>query len=257
MATVGVARLPRGVHMAISGSVPDRDNHPKSGQATASRRSRSGWSWWSSLWLWPAVAIGLAGLASTLFGPIGAILGGEAVAALAVTAGILLLSRDRWLTLGLAAALTISLIAVAGSVWRHESHHTSSGRTPAAPATGASTPPVDWQWRTISQAMADKANLRGADLEGANMSGLQLSHKVFAGAQADGAAFRGSQLKDANFQGASLRGACLQGADLTGANLAGADFTGADVAGVTVSREAKRAALVWPRRHSKSPAVCS
>lgn len=244
--------------MAISGSVPDRDNHPESGQATASRRrSRWGWSWWSSLWLWPAIAIGLAGLASTLFGPIGAILEAEAVAALAVTAGILLLSRDRWLTFGLAAALTISLAAIAGSVWQHNSHHKTSRQAPAARARGALKPPVNWQWRTISQAMADKANLRGADLEGANMSGLQLSHKNFAGAQADGASFRGSQLKDASFQGASLRGACLQGANLTGANLAGVDFTGADVAGVTISGEARRAALVWPGKHCKPPAVCS
>jgi len=246
--------------MAISGSVPDRDNHPESGQTTVSQsrpRPRSGRNWWSSVWLWPALAIGLAGLASTLFGPIGAILAGEAVAALAVTAGILLLSRDRWLTFGLAAALTISLVAVASSVWQHESHQKGSRRASTAPARGASTPPVDWRWRTISQAMADKANFRGADLEGANMSGLQLSHKVFAGAQADGASFRGSQLTDANFQGTSLRGACLQGANLTGANLSGADFTSADVAGVTVSRQAKRAALVWPCRHCKPPAVCS
>ncbi len=244
--------------MAISGSVPERDKPPESGQTTTSRpRSQSGRTWWSSLWLWTAVAIGLTGLASALFGPIGAILGGETVAALGVTAGILLLSRDRWLTVGLAAALMVSLVAVAGTVWLHESHHKSSRRASAVPASGASKPPVNWQWRRISQAMADKANLRGADLEGANMSGLQLSHKVFAGAQADGASFRGSQLNDASFQGTSLRGACLQGANLTGANLAGADFTGADVAGVTVSRQAKRAALVWPRRHSKPPAVCS
>ena len=156
--------------MAISGYMPDRDNQPESGRTTASRPPQpSVRSWWSSLWLWPAVAIGLAGLASTLFGPIGAILGGEVVAAIAVTAGILFLSHDRWLTFGLAAVLTVSVVAVAGSVW-HESHHKNSSPPPATPAMGALRPPVDWQWRTISQAMADEANLRGADLEGANMA---------------------------------------------------------------------------------------
>jgi hypothetical protein len=244
--------------MAISGSVPGKDNGPESGQVSDSRRSqRSERSWWSSLWLWPAVAIGIAGIGSTLFGSIGAILGGEVVAALAVSVGILVLSHDRWLTFGLVAALMICLVAIASSLWLHESHHKSSQRPPAAPTRASSKLPVDWHGLRISQAMVDQANLRGADLEGANMSGLQLSSKDFAGAQADGASFLGSQLKGASFQGASLRGACLQGADLTGANLSGADFTGADVAGVTVSRQAKREAMAWPRRHSKPAPACS
>jgi hypothetical protein len=238
--------------------VSNTDNRAESGQAGRDSDSRqgSGRRWWSSLWLWPAVAIGLAGIAGTLFGPIGAIFGGETLAALVVTAGILFLSRDRWLTLGLAAVLTISLVGLAGSIWLYESHHKSSRRASAAAVAGEPRLPVDWQWRRISQAMANEANLRGADLEAANLNGLQLSHKDLAGAQADGASFRGSQLKDASLQGASLRGACLEGANLTGADLAGADFTGADVAGVTVSRQAKRVALVWPDTHSAPAVAC-
>jgi len=203
------------------------------------------------------VAIVLAGIAGTLFGPIGAILGGEAVAALVVTAGILFLSRDRWLTFGLAALLTASLVAFAASIRLHETHH-KSNRPPSAPmAAEVQKAPVDWSWRKISQAMVSEADLRGADLDGANLDGLQLSHKDFDGTQADGASFRGSQLERASLRGASLRGACLQGANLTGADIAGADFTGADVAGVTVSAQAKRATLAWPGGNSAPTAACS
>jgi Pentapeptide repeats (8 copies) len=211
--------------------------------------------WWSSLWFWPGAAIGLAGLAGTLFGPIGVILGAEALTALAVAAGILFVSRDRWLTFGLAVALAACLVIFAGSIWRHELPR-KSGHQVSAAATGAPQLPADWPRQRISQTMADGANFRGADLDGADLAGLQLSHKNFDGVQADGASFRGSQLEYASLRGASLRGACLEGANLTGADLTGADLTGADVAGVTVSRQAERAALVWPSAHAAPTAMC-
>jgi uncharacterized protein YjbI with pentapeptide repeats len=215
--------------------------------------------WWSALWLWPAVAIVLAGIAGTLFGPIGAVLGGEALAAAVVAAGILFLSRDRWLTFGLAALLTAAVFAFAASVRLHESQHTQhkSSHPPATPTARAQNAPVDWSWRKISQAMVSAADLRGADLDGADLDGLVLSSEDLVGLQADGASFRGSQLEHAILRGASLRGACLQGANLTGADIAGADFTGADVAGVTVSAQAKKAALAWPGRNTTAPAACS
>jgi uncharacterized protein YjbI with pentapeptide repeats len=194
-------------------------------------------------------------MAGTLFGPIGAILVGEALAAVGVAAGILFVSRDRWLTFGLAALLTASLVAFAASIRLHESQHMTSHPT-AMPAARAQNAPVDWSWRKISQAMVSGADLRGADLDGANLDGLQLSHLDFDGAQADGASFRGSQLEDASLRGAGLRGACLEGANLTGADLAGADFTGADVSGVTVSTQAKKAAQVWPRANAAPAAAC-
>jgi Pentapeptide repeats (8 copies) len=240
-------------------NVPDADNHAESGRPAVGSHSRqgSGGRWWSSLWLWPGAAIALAGIASALFGPIGAILSGEAVAALFVVAAILFLSRDRGLTFGLALALTLSFGVFLGSIWLHESHYHASSH-PASAATSASprTSPVDWSWRRISQAMARDVDLSGADLDGANLDGLQLSHLDFDGAQADGASFRGSQLEDASLRGASLRGACLQGANLTGADLAGADFTGADVAGVTVSAQAKKAAQAWPSANAAPAAAC-
>ncbi len=208
------------------------------------------------MWLWPALAIAIAGIAGTLFGPIGAILSGEAVAALAVTAGILFLSHDRWLTFGLAALLTASVVAFAASIRLHESQQKSSRPTPT-PTAQAQSAPVDWSWRKITQAMVGGADLRGADLDGADLDGLRLSYKDLDGVQADGASFRGSQLEHASLRGASLRGACLQGANLTGTDIAGADFTGANVAGVTVAAQARKTALSWPGRNSTSAAACS
>jgi hypothetical protein len=239
--------------------VPELDGQAESGKAVSDSPVPPGSPprWWSSLWFWPGAAIGLAGIAGTLFGPIGAILGGEALAALAVAGGVLFFSRDRWLTLGLAVALAACLAIFAGSILWHELHHRSSRQVPVASAA-TSTPqlPADWPQQRISQTMANGANFRGADLDGADLAGLQLSHKNFDGVQADGASFRGSQLEYASLRGASLRGACLQGANLTGADLVGADLTGADVAGVTVSPQAKRAALVWPSAHATPTPTC-
>jgi hypothetical protein len=241
------------------------DERTKSGQVPASARAQpqSAPPWRpASLWLWPAAAIGLAGLAGALFGAVGALLvGGVALAAIVVSAGILTLSRDRWLAISLAAALIGSFVVFTGLAWLRESHHKGSHpvatATPSAPALRPSgKPPVDWQGRRVSQAMAQQANFRGANLDGANLAGLQLSHMNFDGALGDAASFRGSQLAYASFRGASLRDACLEGAILTGADLTGADLTGADVAGVKVSRHAKKAALVWPGRHTKPPAAC-
>jgi hypothetical protein len=214
------------------------------------------------VWLWPAAAIVLAGLGGTLFGPIGALLvGGEALAAIVVSAGVLTLNRDHWLAISLAAALIGALAVFVGLAWLKESRQADSHTTATAkPKTHAARPgekpPVDWRGRRVSQTMAQPANFRGAELQGANLSGLQLSHKNFDGAIADAASFRGSQLSYASFRGAKLRNACLEGAILTGADLTGADLTGADVAGVQVSRQAEKAALVWPGKHVKPAAAC-
>jgi Pentapeptide repeats (8 copies) len=268
--------------------VPELANQTGSEQvsrgAPAQKRSALPWRP-ASLWLWPAAALGLAGAAAALFGAEGAlIVGGVALAALVFFAGILTLDRDSWLAVSLAAALIASLAVFVGKVWLKESHH--KGGKPAAmatmapgqratatpraiPAPGATsmpataltpqaswTPPANWPFQRVSQAMAQRANFRGADLNGANLAGLQLSHKNFDGVQANGASFRGSQLMHTSFRGASLRDACLEGVNLTGADLTGADLTGADVAGVTVSRRATRSALVWPRRRAKPAAAC-
>jgi len=250
--------------------VPNVADRTESGQASGGTHApqQSGPAWRpASLWLWPAAALGLAGAAAALFGAVGALLvGGVALATLIFFAGILTLNRDRWLAISLAAAMIASLNVFVGVAWLKESHHksgqtaatTMASPTPrATPTTGASwTPPLNWPGQEISQAMAQKANFRGADLNGANLAGLQLSHMDFDGTLANGASFRGSQLAHASFRGASLRDACLEGANLTGADLTGADFTDADVAGVKVSRDAEKAALVWPPPHAKPTAIC-
>jgi hypothetical protein len=245
--------------------VSDVDQRTESTQVPAGgeaqKKPESAWRR-ASLWLWPAAAIALAALAGAQFGAIGALLvGGEALAAIVVSAGVLTLKRDRWLAISLAAALIGSLVVFVGLAWLKESHHKGSHpvarATRSAPAPRPSgKPPVNWQGRSVSQAMAQYANFSGADLQGANLAGLQLSGMNFDGVQADDASFRGSQLVRASFRGANLRDACLEGANLIGADLAGADFTGADVAGVKVSHQAKKSALVWPGKHARPAAVC-
>ncbi|WP_151760495.1 pentapeptide repeat-containing protein [Acinetobacter junii] len=59
----------------------------------------------------------------------------------------------------------------------------------------------------LEEAVANGANLRGANLEGANLRDANLE---------------GANLRDANLEGANLRGANLRGANLWGANLEGA-----------------------------------
>jgi len=259
--------------------VPDGANQAESGQVSVDSRAPQlpppPPPLWrpASLWLWPAAALGLAGAAAALFGAEGAlIVGGVALAALVFSAGVMTLHWDRWLAISLTAALIASLTVFVGEAWLKEAHHkgghpaataavapaphaTPAGRATARPRA-TWTPPAIWPFQRVSQAMAQRANFRGADLNGANLSGLQLSHKNFDGVQANGASFRGSQLAYASFRGASLRDACLEGVNLTGADLTGADLTGADVAGVTVSRHAKKTALVWPRRRAKPTAAC-
>jgi uncharacterized protein YjbI with pentapeptide repeats len=64
----------------------------------------------------------------------------------------------------------------------------------------------------VREAVAAKADLRGANLYGANLYGANLR----------GANLRGADLYGADLYGADLRGADLYGADLRGANLRGA-----------------------------------
>ena len=182
--------------------VPDADNRTESGRVrppldpTEESRSR----WRPSLWLWPVPAIGLATIAGTLYGPTGAIVAGEALAALALTSGILLFSRDRWLTFGHGrSAHGVSVVALAASIRLQPNapQEQPSARRAASMPAAVQQAPVGLPWRKISQAMVSAADLRGFYLDGANLDGLQLSGKDFDGAQADGASFRGSQLEHA------------------------------------------------------------
>lgn len=211
--------------------------------------------WWASLWLWPGVVIGLASIAEALFGVIGAILvSGEALAVVALFAGVVIFDRRHRPTVGAAAVCVASLAVLAGLALLQKAHHLNGGSL--ATETSPPASPANWQWQTISQASAQQANFSGTELDGANLAGLQLSRKDFNGVQANGASFRGADLAYASFRGASLKDACLQGANLTGADLAGADLSGADVAGVTVSAQEMKMALVWPGQNSSPAAAC-
>ena len=67
---------------------------------------------------------------------------------------------------------------------------------------------------TLEEAVKQRANLRGAYLEGAYLRGANLE-----GADLKGAYLEGADLKGANLRGADLKGAYLEGADLKGAYL--------------------------------------
>jgi Pentapeptide repeats (8 copies) len=248
----------REVHVSIWG-VPDTDKNGESGQTDGRSRApqQAGHAWLSSLWLWPAVAIALTGIAGALFGRTGAVLvGGLALATLVLTAGVLSLSPRHRLAIATATPLIAALAVFVGLALAPGLHRVGRHPAPIPPSTKPPGQRLDWQWRTVSQSMARQANFRGADLDNANLDGLQLSHKDFAGVQAEGASFRGSQLEDASLRGASFQGACLEGANLMGADLTGANFSGADVAGVTVLPKAKKAALVWPSLQASPAAAC-
>ena len=85
----------------------------------------------------------------------------------------------------------------------------------------------------VESAIADGANLVGANLRGANLVGANLR-----GVNLEGANLRGVNLRGANLLGANLEGANLEGANLRGANLVGANLRGANL------RDAKNAPLI-------------
>ena len=87
----------------------------------------------------------------------------------------------------------------------------------------------------VETAIAEGANLWGADLRDANLWDANLEDANLWGADLEGA-----NLEDANLEDANLRGANLWGADLGGANLRGADLRDANL------WDAKNAPLIIP-----------
>ena len=83
----------------------------------------------------------------------------------------------------------------------------------------------------VETAIAQDANLRGADLVGADLQDANLVGANLVDANLRGANLRGANLVDADLRGADLRGANLRGADLVDADLRGADLRGADLVG--------------------------
>ena len=81
----------------------------------------------------------------------------------------------------------------------------------------------------LTAAVAERANLRGADLGDANLRGANLGDADLGGANLGGANLGGANLGDANLRGANLGGAYLRGANLGGAYLGGANLGGANL----------------------------
>ncbi len=75
------------------------------------------------------------------------------------------------------------------------------------------------------------AYLKGADLEGAYLEGAYLRGAYLRGADLKCAYLRGADLKCAYLRGSDLEGADLEDADLRGSDLRGADLRGSDLKG--------------------------
>ena len=90
----------------------------------------------------------------------------------------------------------------------------------------------------VETAIAQDANLRGANLVDANLRGANL-----VDADLQDANLRGADLEDADLEDANLRGANLQDADLQGANLVDANLRGANLRGANL-RGAKNAPMI-------------
>ena len=73
------------------------------------------------------------------------------------------------------------------------------------------------------------ANLRGAYLQGVNLGGANLLYANLVGANLEGADLRDANLQDANLRGANLENANLGGANLLYVNLGGANLRGTNL----------------------------
>jgi hypothetical protein len=87
----------------------------------------------------------------------------------------------------------------------------------------------------VVMAVAARANLNGAILNGANLYGANLNRASLYGAILNRANLNGASLYGANLNGASLYGANLNGANLNRANLSRADLDGANLNGANLN----------------------
>ena len=81
----------------------------------------------------------------------------------------------------------------------------------------------------------ERADLRGADLDGAVLHRMDLRRAQLGDAHLVGADLGGADLESADLRGAKLERANLMGANLSRANLTGADLTGANLRGARLS----------------------
>ena len=99
------------------------------------------------------------------------------------------------------------------------------------------TPDMSWRFKlglAVKWAVAQRANLYGADLSRADLSGAHLYGANLSGANLYGAHLYGADLSGANLSGANLYGADLSRADLSRADLSGAHLSGANLSGANL-----------------------
>jgi hypothetical protein len=89
---------------------------------------------------------------------------------------------------------------------------------------------------TVVEAVKNKANLQGANLQGAYLQGANLQGAYLQRAYLQRANLQGANLQEANLQGANLQRANLQGAYLQEANLWGAYLQEANLWGAYLQR---------------------
>ncbi|MFD0585186.1 pentapeptide repeat-containing protein [Dactylosporangium darangshiense] len=175
----------------------------------------------ASLWAWPAAMIIVVAVIGQVLGTVGA----ACAAALVLSTAVFMVgfrtfgsSGRVWLVL---LPLSVGLLAVVVL---------ASSSVPMFRESGRATPGL--RGVKVTQAMADRTSLRGADLSGADLTGLDLRRNSLAGAIVKGASLRrarldGISLRGADLSGADLRETCLQGTDFSGAVLSGSQLDGA------------------------------
>jgi len=89
--------------------------------------------------------------------------------------------------------------------------------------------------KAVEKQIAERADLRGADLSRADLYGANLYGADLSRANLSGANLSRADLCGANLYGADLCGADLSGADLSRANLSGANLSGADLSRANLS----------------------
>jgi len=108
----------------------------------------------------------------------------------------------------------------------------------------------------VKWAIANKANLTGANLTEANLTGANLTEANLTGANLTEANLTGANLTGANLTGANLRGANLTEANLTEADLTGANLRWADLRWANLTEaDLTEANLTGADKCSHGPAI--
>jgi uncharacterized protein YjbI with pentapeptide repeats len=182
------------------------------------------------------VAVGLAGAAGMLWGPVPPIAAAIAMALIAVViVGVLLWRADpdrpkvkSNLGTGLLAGFAVSLAIGGAEVAMDEERAKRAERQGLFTTVAAAK---DLREFDLRKGDATEFYFVGKNLSYARFGRANLAKANFGGARLEGAEFCSANLRDANLFEADLREATLTGADLGGANVNGADLMRAQLVG--------------------------